>query len=51
MAMADLDDLESKLTEIHYALMGTEGTLQEINTNLEEMVKLLKTLVAETKKK
>jgi len=49
--MAELDDLESKLSDIHFAVMGTEGTLQEINTNLEEILKVLKNLLAETKKR
>jgi hypothetical protein len=45
--MADLDDLDSKLSTIQYAVMGVEAALQDTNKHLEEVVKLLKGLVAD----
>lgn len=49
--MADLDDIESKLSAIHYAVVGLEDVLRETNTLLQQMVKLLKNLLDETKRK
>jgi len=48
---ADLDDIESKLSQLDLTLIGIDTGISQSNELLTEIVKLMKELIQEAKKK
>ena len=51
--MADLNDIHHEWGELNLSLtlLGMHGSIDDTNERLEELVKLMKELIQETKKK
>ena len=46
-----LDDIEHMLGELDLTLLGIQGSMDDANERLDELVKLMKELIQETKRR